>query len=182
MHSRARPVAQVEYFYNRLRDAIQSVYIKDPGGSDPLCSNTGAQAGYCSQNVNVAKESHQGFEMSIRSAPVSRLTFDVNYSYLNRTLAYDFGSRVDINQVLTSIQILPTYPKNKVIFNATLRLPHEILAIGNLPVRRRHYPAGYNLQNCAGNLPFAASYGTVDIGTVVPLARIFAAGGSEKSF
>jgi iron complex outermembrane receptor protein len=168
-----KTIAQVEYFYNRLRAAIQSVYIQDPGGATPLCSNTGAQAGYCSQNVNVSREAHQGFEMSIRSAPFSRLMLDANYSYLNRTLLYDFGSRVDINQVLTSIQILPTYPKNIVIFNATLRLPHEILAIGNY-----RYEGGIILQDTTyrtapDNFPFATSYGTVDIGAVVPLAEGF---------
>jgi len=170
----AKTVAQVEYFYNRLRDAIQSVYIKDPGGTTaPLCSNTGAQAGYCSQNVNVAKETHQGFELSVRSAPSSRLTLDMNYSYLNRTMIYEFGDRVDISQVLTSVQILPTYPKNKVIFNATLRLPHDVLAIANF----RH-EGGIILQDTTyrtvpQNLPYASSYQTVDIGTMIPLSGGF---------
>ncbi len=171
-----KTVMQVEYFYNRLRNAIQSVYIKDPGGTTaPLCSNTGTQAGYCSQNVNVAKETHQGYEVSLRSAPLPRLTFDVNYSYLNRTLLYDFGSHVDINQVLTSVQILPTYPKNKVIFNATLRLPHDILAVGAY-----RYEGGIILQDTTyktspQNLPFATSYGTVDIGGVIPVHAGFTA-------
>jgi iron complex outermembrane receptor protein len=170
----ARTVMQIDYFYNRLRDAIQSVYIKDPGSSTaPFCSNTGAQAGYCSQNVNVARESHQGFEVSIRSTPVPRLVFDVNYSYLNRNLVYDFGNNIDISQVLTSVVILPTYPKNKVIFNATLRLPHDILAIGNY-----RYEGGITLQDTTyrtapQNLPFASSFGTVDIGTVVPICAGF---------
>lgn len=161
-----KTVAQVEYFYNRLRDAIQSVYIKDPAS---LCSNTGTQAGYCSQNVNVAKEVHQGVEISVRSTPIPRLTFDANYSYVNRNLAYDFGSNVDISQVLTSVVILPTYPKNKVIANASLRLLREILAIASY-----RYESGITLQDTTyktapQNLPFASSYGTVDIGAVVPL-------------
>ena len=164
-----KTVAQVEYFYNRLRDAIQPIYVKDPGGiDDPFCSNTGTQTGYCSQNVNVAKETHQGFEFSLRSSPVSRLTLDVNYSYLNRTMAYDFGD-IDPDDVLTSVLYLPTYPKNKVIFNATVRLPHEILAIGNY-----RYEGGIVLQDTTyrtapNNLPWSTSYGTVDIGTVVPI-------------
>jgi iron complex outermembrane recepter protein len=177
-----KTVAQVEYFYNRLRDAIQSVYVKDPGGTTaPLCSNTGTQAGYCSQNVNVARESHQGFEVSIRSTPWSRLTFDANYSYLNRNMVYDFGSNVDISQVLTSVTILPTYPKNKVIFNATLRLPHDILAMGNY-----RYEGGITLQDTTyrtapQNLPFATSYGTVDIGTVVPIYSGFSVQAGVKN-
>jgi iron complex outermembrane recepter protein len=161
-----KTVAQIEYFYNRLRDAIQAVYVKDPAS---LCTNTGALAGYCSQNVNIAKETHQGIEFSIRSTPVSRLTLDASYSYLNRTMVYDFGKVVDVSQVLTSLQILPTYPKNKVNFNAALRLPHEILAIGNF-----RYEGGIILQDTTyrtapGNLAFASSYGTVDIGTVLPV-------------
>ena len=173
---------QVEYFYNRLRDAIQSVYVVDPGGTeDPLCSNTGAQAGYCSQNVNIAKERHQGFEVSIRSTPTSRLTMDVNYSYLNRNMEYDFGSVVDVSQVLTSLQILPTYPKNKVIFNATLRLPHEILAIGNF-----RYEGGIVLQDTTyrtppGNLAFSSSYGTADIGGIIPVYAGFSVQAGVKN-
>jgi len=166
----AKTMFQVEYFYSRLRDAIGSVYIKDPGGiEDPFCSNTGSQAGYCSQNVNIARERHQGVEVSVRSTPVSRLMLDLNYSYLNRNMDYDFGSVVDVSEVLTSIQILPTYPKNKVVFNATLRLPHEILAIGNF-----RYEGGIVLQDTTyktapGNLAWSTSYGTVDLGTVVPI-------------
>jgi iron complex outermembrane receptor protein len=162
----AKTIARIEYFHSRLRDAIQSVYVMDPAA---LCSNTGAQAGYCSQNVNIAKEVHQGVEISIRSMPVSRLILDLNYSYLNRTMAYNFGDRVDVSQVLTTIQILPTYPKNKVIANAILRLPHEVLAIANY-----RYEGGITLQDTTyrtapGYLPFSTSYGTLDLGTVVPI-------------
>jgi iron complex outermembrane receptor protein len=162
----AKTIARIEYFHNRLRDAIQSVYVVDPAA---LCSNTGAQAGYCRQNVNIAKEVHQGVEISIRSTPISRLILDLNYSYLDRTMAYNFGDRVDVSQVLTTIQILPTYPKNKVIANAILRLPHEVLAIANY-----RYEGGITLQDTTyrtapGHLPFSTSYGTVDLGTVVPI-------------
>ncbi len=165
-----KTVFQVEYFYNRLRDAIQSVYVLDPGGTaDPLCSNTGSQAGYCSQNVNIARERHQGFEVSVRSTPLSRLTMDLSYSYLSRNMDYDFGGMVDVSEVLTSIQILPTYPKNKVIANLTGRLPHEILALATY-----RYEGGIVLQDTTyktapGNLAFSSSYGTMDIGTVVPI-------------
>ena len=100
----ARTVAQVEYFRSDLRDAIQSVYITDPGS---FCTNTGALAGYCSQNVNIAKEVHEGFEISIRSSPLSRLTLDANYSYINRSIAYDFANSPDVSQVNTAVQILP---------------------------------------------------------------------------
>lgn len=169
-YSRELPLktfVQVEYFHDRLRDAIQDVYIRDTASQ---CSNTGAQAGYCSKKENIGKEVHQGVELSVRSTPISRLTLDMSYSYVNRTMEYDFGNRVDISQVLTTIQILPTYPKNKFIANAVVRLPHEILAIANY-----RYEGGITVQDTTyrtapGNLMFSTCYGTVDLGAVVPVA------------
>jgi iron complex outermembrane recepter protein len=166
----ARAVMQVEYFYNRLRDAIASIYVVD---TQSLCSkNTSIYKGYCTENVNASKGTYQGAEFSVRSTPVPRLTLDVNYSYLNRTLAYDFAN-IDINQVLASALVLPAYPKNKVMFNATMRLPHEILAIASY-----RYEGGIALQDGSFspkasplNLPFATSYGTVDLGTLI---RVYA--------
>jgi len=176
-----KTIVQIEYFYNRLRDAIQSVYVKDPGGvDDPFCTNTGSTAGYCSQNVNISKETHQGFEFSLRSAPVSRLVLDASYSYLNRTMAYEFGN-IDPADVLTSVLIMPTYPKNKVVFNATLRLPREVLAIGTY-----RYEGGLLLQDTTyrtapGNIPWSTSFGTVDLGFVVPVYGGFSVQGGAKN-
>jgi iron complex outermembrane receptor protein len=166
----AKTVAQVEYFHNHLRDAIESVYVLDPGDpGNPFCDNTGALEGYCSQNVNIANENHQGFEISIRSTPASRLTLDVSYSYINRNIDYDFGKSQDVSEILTEIQILPTLPKNKFIANATIRLPREILAIANvryeggITLQDTTYRSGHELE------PFAESYATLDLGTVVPI-------------
>ena len=179
-----KTVAQFEYFFNRLRNAINSVYIVDPGlPSDPLCSNTGTTAGYCSQNVNIANESHRGIELSVRSTPTSRLTLDVQYSYLYRTLEYNFGDNLDVSQVLSTVQILPTYPMDKVVANATVRLPHEILAIVGA-----RYESGITMQDTTyrtppGNLPFDVAYGTVDLGTVVPIyAGLSAQAGIKNLF
>ena len=162
----ARTVAQVEYFRSDLRNAIQSVYITDPGS---FCTNTGALAGYCNQNVNIAKEVHEGFELSIRSSPLSRLTLDANYSYINRSLAYDFADYPDVSQINTAVQILPTMPKNKLIVNAILRLPHQVLAMANF-----RYEGGITLQDTTyrpAGQPYGESYGTLDLGTVVPIWR-----------
>jgi iron complex outermembrane recepter protein len=175
-----KTVGQIEYFYNRLRDAIQLVYVVD---EEHLCTNTGAQSGYCSQNVNVAKQVNQGFEFSLRSTLHSRLTLDLNYSYINRNMVYNFGDVANVSQVLTSIQILPTYPKNKVIANFVLRLPREILAMANY-----RYEGGITLQDTTyrtppGNLAFSTSYGTVDIGTVIPIiAGLSAQAGIKNLF
>jgi iron complex outermembrane receptor protein len=163
----ARTIAQIDYFRSDLRDAIQSVYVTDPGSLCP--SNTGALAGFCRQNLNIAEEVHQGVEVNLRSTPMSRLTLDINYSYLNRTLDYDFAKMPNVSQVNTSIITLPTLPRNKVIANATVRLPREALAIANF-----RYEGGITLQDTSfrsgpGLLPFGSSYGTVDLGTVVPI-------------
>ncbi len=151
--------------------------------SDPLCSNTGTTAGYCSQNVNIANESHRGIEISVRSTPTSRLTLDVQYSYLYRTLEYNFGDNIDVSKVLSTVQILPTYPMDKVVANATVRLPHEILAIVGA-----RYESGISMQDTTyrtppGNLPFDVAYGTVDLGTVVPIhAGLSAQAGIKNLF
>jgi iron complex outermembrane receptor protein len=161
-----RSVAQLDYFHQRLRNAIQSVYVKDPGG---FCNNTGSLAGFCSQNMNIAKEVHQGYEVNLRSTPISRLTVDFNFSYINRTLIYDFGGNVDVSQVNTTIQIQPTLPKNKLVANATFRLPCKLLVIASV-----RYEAGITLQDTSyrtapGNLPYGKAYGTMDLGTIVPV-------------
>jgi iron complex outermembrane receptor protein len=162
----SKTLAQINYFRSDLRDAIESVYITAPG----LCpSNTGALAGFCSQNVNIGKEAHQGAEISIRSTPIPRLTLDVNYFYLNRTIIYDFASMPSVSQINTSINTLPTVPKDKVIANATVRLMHQVLAMAIY-----RYEGGLTLQDTTyksgpGLLPFAESYGTVDLGTIVPI-------------
>ena len=162
----ARTVAQVELYRSDLRNAIQSVYITDPGS---FCTNTGALAGYCSQNVNIAKEVHEGVEISIRSTPLTRLTLDANYSYINRSLNYDFVNFPDVSEINTTIQILPTLPRNKVIVNAILRLPRQVLAMANA-----RYESGVTLQDTtyrpAGN-PNGTCYGTLDLGSVVPIGR-----------
>jgi iron complex outermembrane receptor protein len=163
----ARTLAQIDYFRSDFRDAIESVYIQDPGSLCP--SNTGALAGYCNQNVNIGKEVHEGVEFNIRSTPTSRLTLDMNYSYLNRNIAYDFAAMPNVSQINTSIVTLPTLPKNKVIANGTLRLLRGILAIATF-----RYEGGITLQDTTyrsapGLLPYGSSYGTVDLGTVAPI-------------
>ena len=76
--------------------------------------------------ANIGKEVHQGVEFELRSTPLSRLTLNASYSFLNRDIAYDFGSLPNVSAVNTSISILPTLPKNKAIGTITYRLPHEV--------------------------------------------------------
>jgi iron complex outermembrane recepter protein len=160
---------QVEYFRNSLRDAINSVYIIDRDGLCP--GNTGAFTGLCSMNVNIANETHEGFELSLRSTPIPRLTIDANYSYLNRGISYDFVSMTDVDQGATSVSLLPTLPRNKVTFNIIGELPRNILAIASL----RH-EGGLTLQDSTyTNLtlpearPWGAFHSIIDLSTVIPV-------------
>ena len=88
---------QVVLFRSDLRNAIESVFVADPGNPNALFTPaTGALCptsitGYCSQNVNIGKEVHEGAEFKVRSTVVSRVTVDTSYGYLNRTIIYDFA-------------------------------------------------------------------------------------------
>ena len=77
-----------------------------------------------------------------------------------------------MSQVNTSINILPTLPKNKVVASASLRLPHQILAIvsgrleGGLTLQDTNFPMNSHL-----SAPYAESFGTVDLGGIIPIAK-----------
>lgn len=159
----SKTLGQIEYFHNDLRNSIHSVNILDEFGQCP-----GSRiVGYCGMNVNIANESHQGFEMSLRSTPVSRLTFDANYSYINRNLLYKWEDMPDVSKLYTTIDLLVGMPKHRVIFNATGELPHQILAMATY-----RYEGGITLQDTTYTpvLPaYGTGFGVVDLGTVVPL-------------
>ena len=167
-----RTVAQVVLFRNDLRNAIESVYVTDPGGTSPAtayCPNTRI-IGFCNEMANVGKEVHQGIEFELRSTPISRLTLNLSYSFLNRNVHYDFSELPNISPVNTSISILPTIPKNKFVGTASFRLPHQILAIVN-----ERYESGLLVQDTTYAttsplfLPYSESYATTDIFAVVPI-------------
>jgi len=152
-------MAQIEFFRNDMRDSINDVLVPDPGG---YCWDSD-QEGWCEQFANSAEEDHQGFEISVRSKPFRRFTMDASYTYLEREVSYD--STVLLFN--TEAMILPTLPKNKLVFNAFLNLPHDILALGTF-----RYEGGLNIQdNTYDPLPpiDSTSHGIVDIGTVVPI-------------
>jgi iron complex outermembrane receptor protein len=168
----AKTLVQVVLFRSDLRNAIESVYVTDPGGTSSAtayCPNSKIP-GFCSEMANLGKEVHEGVEIEVRSAPVSRLTVDASYSYLNRNITYDYVALANVSQVYTSIITLPTLPKNKLIGTATARLPREILAMASV-----RYESGITLQDTtyASTSPFylprAESYATVDPGAVAPI-------------
>jgi iron complex outermembrane receptor protein len=152
-----------------LRDAIESVYVVDTAS---MCSNTGGLSGYCSQNLNIGKEVHQGVEFSAHSTPIPRVTFDANYSYLNRTITYDFSANSNVSKVNTTVQILPTLPKNKLVGSATVRLPYKAVGIalvryeGGLTVQDTTYSSTSALYR-----PFSTANATVDLGGTIPFYR-----------
>jgi len=160
----SKTVGQIQYFHNDLRDAIRSVNIRDDEG---LCPGSNIP-GYCGMNVNFTSESHQGFEMSVRSIPTRRLTLDANYSYINRKLVYRWEDMPDPSEILIEISPMVGMPKHRVIFNASGELPHKILAMATY-----RYEGSITLQDTyarpIGPL-YGTGFGTVDIGTVVPLA------------
>lgn len=167
----ARTLAQLVLFRSGLRDAIQSVYIVDPGGTaaaTAFCPNSRI-VGYCSEMANIGRQVHQGYELEVRSSPLPRLTLNASYSYLNRTIRYDFASLPGVSAANTTISILPVMARNKVIGTAMLRAFREALAIVNV----RH-EGGLTLQDTTYAatsplfLPFGESFTTTDLGIVTP--------------
>ena len=169
-----RTFVQFEVFRSDLRDAIESAFITDPTGTSAATATcpTSRIPGFCSQMVNIGNEVHQGVEVKARTTPATRVTVDASYSYLDRSLTYDFASVPLISQINTSILILPTLPKHKLIGTATLRLPRQIA--GMVSVR---YESGLILQDTTYATisplfqPFEESFATADLAAVVPIAH-----------
>lgn len=161
---------EVVLYRSDLRNAIESVYIPD---TNSIClTNTGGLSGYCLENVNIGKEVHEGVEMSVHSTPISWVTFDGSYSYLNRTIEYKFSDFPDVSRVNTTVQILPTLPKNKLIGSVTARLPHQALASALV-----HYEGGLTVQDTTYSStspryrPFSTCLSTVELNGSVPFYR-----------
>jgi iron complex outermembrane receptor protein len=141
-----RTVGQIEFFHSNVRDEIENILFLSP-----LCTGGGRGAG-CMQAVNVGREIHEGVNLTIRSTPLSRVTLDANYSYLNRSNSGVPGA-------------FPTgTPRHKTIGTATTRLPRNITAI--LSAR---YQSGIVAMSDNG-LPLpAAKFATFDLGSIVPI-------------
>jgi outer membrane receptor protein involved in Fe transport len=109
-------------------------------------------------------------ELKIGTMLLRRLNLDVSYSYLNRNIAYDFALVPNVSQVNTSITVLPTLPRNKLLGSATLRLPRHVLGIVSA-----RYEGGLTLQDTTYATtsplfrPFPQSFGTMDLGIVAPI-------------
>src|SRR6202023_2995721 len=112
----------------------------------------------------------EGFEFEVRSTPLNRLTLNASYSYLNRTIKYDFASLAGVSAINTSVTILPILPKNKVIGTATYRTYRQILGIVNF-----RYEGGLTLQDTTYAatsplfLPYRQALAAADLGVVAPI-------------
>jgi iron complex outermembrane receptor protein len=168
----AKTLVQAVVFRADLREAIESVYVVDPGGSSAATALCPASRiiGFCSEMANIGKEVHEGVELEVRSTPLSRLTLNASYSYLNRTIKYDFNSLPGVSAANTSISILPILPRNKFLGTATVRTFHQVLGILNF-----RYEGGLTLQDTTYATtsplfqPDGESLATTDLGVVAPI-------------
>jgi iron complex outermembrane receptor protein len=149
-------------YLSKLRNAIESALVPD---TYSLCPSNNSP-GHCSQNINVAHETHEGVEVTLHGNPIQRLKLDMNYTYLNRELN-------------PSTYVLSTgIPKNKAVGTATVRLPYQILGIVTA-----HYEGGITLQDTTYSsttqpLLYAhngESLATMDLATELPIAPRFSA-------
>jgi iron complex outermembrane receptor protein len=145
-------MVQLELFRSDVYDAIENSYIPAPTpGKCPSLKDPNL----CQKSVNVGKEVHQGVEFTVRSTPVSHLTFDANYSFLNRT----------ITGPSNMIGVFPTgTPKHRIISNATLQLPRSILLLATV-----RYESGTITTNDSSLVVPASRFGTMDFGGVIPI-------------
>lgn len=152
-------VAQLEFFRSDLRDAIESIQATQALISDYTVTVNGVVEtpcvlGNCTVNENASQETHQGAEFTLHTTPVSRLTFDTNYTYVNKEIAGftfqgqqvlgggpcgsgDYLATGSGTAALTSVYdntcLTPTdLPKHKAVAAATLRLPHNAMVNSNI--------------------------------------------------
>lgn len=149
---------QADIFRSNIRDAIENATITN-------CNNQ------CNIFVNVGSEQREGGEVAVHSTPVSRLTLDANYSYLNRAIGGSPAS-LWVNGLFTALQ--PAYatgtPKHKAVGTATLRLYHQSQLMATLLYESgiTYLVDGGNNSNSPPPLP-APRFVTVDVGGIVPI-------------
>ncbi len=142
---------QVDIFRSDVYDAIENATItaQFPNQCPAL------PAGTCQQSVNVGKEVHQGAEFTIRSTPLSRLTLDANYSFLNRT----------ISGPVNMLGVFPTgTPKHRVLSTTSLQLPRNVLLLA-----AARYESGTITTNDSGLIIPASKFATADLGGIIPI-------------
>jgi iron complex outermembrane receptor protein len=127
---------QADLFRSNINGAIEAFYLKPN----------------LFQLQNIGEEIYQGAEFIVRSTPLSRLTLNANYTFLNRSSVAPAGLP------------LPNTPKHKTIGTATFRGPRSVLLLATA-----RYESGRVSQDDAGIYGPASNFGTMDLGTVVPV-------------
>jgi len=144
---------QLDLFRSDVSDAIQNAFI--PAEFPDQCPSLSEDT--CQKTINVGKELHEGAEFTVRSNPLSRLTVNANYTFLNRSIS---GSD-------NMVDVFPTgTPKHKVVGVANLRLPREIALVAAV-----RYESGRVDTDNSGNLVPASKYATMDFGGIIPIAK-----------
>ncbi|MDR3764481.1 MAG: TonB-dependent receptor [Acidobacteriota bacterium] len=166
----ATTVASVQLYRMDLRDAIESEKVVDTNG---LCTSNyiSGVPTYCSMNINVGKETHQGVEMEVRSTPLRWLLFDGNYTYLNRSISTgSLPSGYTWYGSATTLTLPSGVPKNKAVGTLSFLLPYNVKAIVT-----ELYEGGITLQDttysstAAGYKPYKEAHGVTDLGFSVPV-------------
>jgi iron complex outermembrane receptor protein len=160
-------VAQVDFFRSDIRNAIENATVNVVGNTlyKSQCQTPAA----CKVFVNVGEEIREGFEVTVHSTPLSRLTLDANYSFLNRSLP-TIPTAISIDGLPATIPAvyLTGTPKHKAVGTATVRLPRKMLF---LATARYESGAYYQLDGSSSGFPTQAPpFGTVDLGGVAPLS------------
>ena len=144
-------ILRADLFQSDVYDAVKNAII--PSEYEGQCPSM--PTGKCQQAVNIGKEVHQGVELALRSNPVSQLTLDLNYSYLNWT----------VSGPPNMLKAYPVRaPKHKIVATATTALPREILLLATV-----RYESGTLTINDSGAIIPASRFATADVGLVVPL-------------
>jgi iron complex outermembrane recepter protein len=151
---------QLELFRSDVYDAIANNVF--PVASATLCPSSNTTAGnFCQQSVNVANELHQGFELTIRTSPISRLNLNTNYTFLQRTIS---GPK-------SMPTIFPTgTPKHRLVSVASLQLPKGI----QLQASARYEAGAFNtvtLNTGAIKIVPASKFATADIAAIFPIMK-----------
>ena len=142
---------RADLFRSDVYDAIQNAII--PAEYEDQCPSM--PAGICQQAVNIGKEVHQGAEFAVRSHPISRLTVNMNYSFLNWNISGP-SNMLSVHPVRA--------PKHKIVATADIILPREILLLTAV-----RYESGTITTNDSGAIVPASKFATADLGFVVPL-------------
>jgi iron complex outermembrane receptor protein len=192
-------LAQLEFFRSELKDAIESIpapqSLQNEYPTEP-CTNPNN----CTINENASQETHQGIELTLHSTPVQKLTFDANYTYINKEIGgYSFpgltttgngpcysggylvtgtGSNAVPTTTPDNTCLTPTdLPKHKAVAMVTLRLPYQAMLNstlryegGNKAVDSYSVGSGKNSVYYYEAIPMS-HFATWDLGGTVPLYK-----------